>query len=138
MTSIKPAPRNFPRSIGAVLAGIAVVFVLSLGTDAILHATGAFPGWGKPMGDGLFAVATAYRIVFGIIGGFVTAALAPGKRMKHALIMGTVGLVFSILGAAATWNKGPEFGPKWYPLSLVITALPCAWLGARLRGETDA
>jgi hypothetical protein len=32
-----------------------------------------------------------------------------------------------------TWNSGPEFGPKWYPLALVVVALPCAWLGGRLR-----
>jgi hypothetical protein len=25
---------------------------------------------------------------------------------------------------------GPEFGPHWYPVSLIVTALPCAWLGA--------
>jgi hypothetical protein len=33
----------------------------------------------------------------------------------------------------ATWDKGPEFGPKWYPLLLIALALPQSWLGARLR-----
>ena len=35
-------------------------------------------------------------------------------------------------GMVVTWNAGPEFGPKWYPLSLVATALPCAWFGGWL------
>ena len=53
--------------------------------------------------------------------------------MKHALAGGIVGLVLSTAGAVSTWDKGPEFGPHWYPLALVATALPCAWAGGRLR-----
>lgn len=36
-------------------------------------------------------------------------------------------------------TQGPEFGPKWYPILLVITALPCVWAGGMLvsaRGKT--
>jgi hypothetical protein len=54
-------PRRILRSIGAVFAGFVVVVVLSLGTDAVLHATGVFPGWGEPMSDALFLLATAYE-----------------------------------------------------------------------------
>src|SRR6266704_1388268 len=50
-----------------------------------------------------------------------------------ALAGGVVGLVLSTLGAVATCDRGPEFGPHWYPLALVVTALPCAWAGGRLR-----
>jgi hypothetical protein len=53
--------------------------------------------------------------------------------MQHALVLGVVGLALSIAGAVGTWNAGPEFGPKWYPLALVAIALPCAWVGGRLR-----
>ena len=35
-------------------------------------------------------------------------------------------------GAVATWNAGPAFGPHWYPLALVVTALPCVWAGGLL------
>jgi len=45
----------------------------------------------------------------------------------------SIGLALSTLGAAATWNKGPAFGPHWYPLALVVLALPTAWLGGKLR-----
>jgi hypothetical protein len=54
--------------------------------------------------------------------------------MQHALALGVLGLVVSIAGTVATWNKGPEFGPKWYPLSLIAIAMPCAWVGGRLLG----
>ena len=125
--------KNPLKSIGAVFAGVLAVFVLSLGTDVVLHATGVFPGWGQPISDALFGLATAYRIPFGVAGGYVTARLAPEKPMKHALIYGFVGVLLSIAGTIATWNKGPEFGPHWYPLALLVTALPCAWLGGKLK-----
>jgi hypothetical protein len=74
-------------------------------------------------------LATLYRVVYAIFGSYLTARLAPQRPMKHALVGGLIGLVLASVGAAATWNKGPEFGPHWYPLALVVTALPCAWLG---------
>lgn len=40
------------------------------------------------------------------------------------LVLGAVGIVAALAGALATWNQGPEFGPKYYPILLVITALP--------------
>jgi hypothetical protein len=121
------------RSVGAVVGGIAVGVVLTLITDLVLHAMGVFPPWGQPVSDGPLVLATAYRIVFGIVGSYVTARLAPYRPMWHAMIGGFVGFVVSIAGAVETWNKGPAFGPHWYPLALVVSALPCAWVGGWLR-----
>ena len=126
-------PRNIFKSIGAVLAGLLVVFILSLGTDVVMHATGIYPPWFQPMAAALFVWATTYRIVYGVFGGYIAARLAPHSPMEHALVLGVVGLVLSTAGAAATWNAGPEFGPRWYPLALIATALPCAWVGGKLR-----
>jgi uncharacterized membrane protein len=54
---------------------------------------------------------------------------------------GVVGLVVCTVGAVVTWNRGSAFGPHWYPLALVATAVPCAWLGGQLRvmqlGQSD-
>src|SRR6266849_3303010 len=127
--------RNIPRSIGAILAGFVFVFILSLGTDQLLHMTGVFPPWGASMVgyDAALLLATAYRIIFGIAGSYVTARLAPGRPMQHALLGGLIGLALSIVGAAVTWNGGPAFGPHWYPLALVVTVLPTAWAGGKLR-----
>ena len=123
------------RRVGAVLAGLLFVIIITTATDALLHATGIFPPWGQPMADSLFLVALAYRIVYGIAGGYVTARLAPDKPVKHAIVLGVIGFVLSLAGAAATWNRGPEFGPKWYPLALMLIAIPTAWLGGKLVSE---
>lgn len=133
-------PRRTLRSIGAVLAGVLTVIVLSLGTDVVLHATGIYPPWFQPMADALWVLALAYRIVYGIAGGYIAARLAPNRSMAHALALGVVGLALSIAGVAANWNKGREYGPKWFSLALIATALPCAWIGGviRLRARAKA
>jgi hypothetical protein len=126
-------PRRIGRSLAALLAGFVMVVVLSVGMDEVLRAAGVFPPIGRPMPDSLFLLATAYRTVFGVIGSYTTAALALYRPMQHALFGGALGLVLSIVGAAVTWNSGPDFGPHWYPLSLTVLAMPQSWLGGRLR-----
>lgn len=130
--------RSLPRSIGAVFAGFLTVAVLSTVTDLCLHAAGVFPPEGQPMTASLWYLATFYRLVFAVAGGFVAAALAPSRPITHVLVLGSIGTVMALLGVIATWDKGPAFGPKWYPISLVVTALPCTWLGGRLRARPAA
>jgi hypothetical protein len=127
--------RHTLRSVGAVFLGLVAVVVLSNGTDAVLHATGIYPPLGQPMADSLFLFATAYRIVYGIAGSYIAARFAPNRPMAHALVLGVIGVVLSIVGAAVTWNAGPEFGPRWYPLTLIVITMPCAWLGGKLFSE---
>jgi hypothetical protein len=126
--------RRILRRIGAVFAGLLAVIVLSTATDIVLRATGVFPPWGQPMAGALFLLATAYRTIYGVAGSYITARLAPDRPMGHALAGGVVGLVLSTAGTVATWNKGPEFGPKWYPLALIAMAIPSAWAGGKLFG----
>lgn len=121
------------RSVGALFAGFVVVVVLSIGIDAALRASGVFPPQGQAMSDSLFLLATAYRTVIGILGSYITARLAPNRPMQHALVGGAIGLVLSIIGAVTTWNRGPAFGPHWYPLALIVLAMPTAWVGGKLR-----
>jgi hypothetical protein len=128
-----PRPRRMLRSIGAVLAGLVAIFIVSAGTDAVLHATGVFPPFGQPMSDALFALATAYRIVYGIATSYLVARLAPDRPMLHALVFGGIGVALSTAGAVATWGRGPEFGPRWYALAIIAIALPCALVGGALR-----
>ncbi len=124
--------KNTLKSIGAVLAGLLAGIVLSLGTDVVLHVIGVFPPWGQPVADAPLLLATAYRTLYGIAGSYIAARLAPNRPMGHALVLGAIGLAVSIVGAAVTWNKGPAFGPHWYPLALVVLAMPQAWAGGRL------
>ena len=132
----EPQPsRHIGRSVGAVLAGMLVGIILTIGTDVVLHAIGVFPPWGQSMVgfDGALFLATVYRTVYGVAASYIIARLAPDRPMLHALVGGVAGLAVSILGAVATWNKGPAFGPHWYPLSLIVLALPQAWVGGKLR-----
>lgn len=121
------------RSIGAVVAGLIAIIITHTGTDAVLHATGVFPPVFTRMSDGLFGLALAYRVAFSIFGCYLTARLAPNRPMFHSLMLGAVGTILSIAGAAAAWNKVPELGPKWYLVALVFTAIPCALIGGWLR-----
>jgi hypothetical protein len=135
MMSETHPPRRIGRSIGALLAGMLVGIILTIGTDMVLHASGVFPPWGQSMVgfDGALLLATIYRTVYGVAASYIIARLAPDRPMQHALVGGVVGLVVSILGAAVTWNNGPAFGPHWYPLALVVLAMPQAWVGGKLR-----
>ena len=128
-------PRRIGRSINAVLAGMLVGIVLTIGTDIVLHAIGVFPPWGQSMVgfDGALLLATVYRTVYGVAASYIIARLAPDRPMQHALVGGVVGLAVSIVGAAVTWNQGPAFGPHWYPLALVVLAMPQSWAGGKLR-----
>jgi hypothetical protein len=131
MTETKK-PRRTLRSIGAVLAGLLFVIVISTVTDLLLHTTGIFPPLGQAMADSLFLVALAYRTIYSIAGGYITARLAPDRPVTHALILGIIGCVLGLAGTIATWNRGPEFGPKWYPIALIVIAIPTTWMGAKL------
>jgi len=117
------------KSIGAVLAGFVTVFVLSIATDFVLESLGIFP----PLGTGLFItwmllLALVYRCVFTVIGGFVTAKLAPKNPMRHAIVLGAIGIVAGIIGTIVGW----DLSAHWYPIALIITALPCTLLGGKL------
>jgi MFS family permease len=120
------------KSILAVLAGFILVAVLSTVTDLILEKVGVFP---DPK-NGLFitwmlGLALVYRCLYTIAGGYLAAALAPEKPMKHGIILGLIGTAMACIGVVVGW----DLSQHWYPISLVVTALPCTWLGAKLRSK---
>jgi peptidoglycan/LPS O-acetylase OafA/YrhL len=121
------------RTAVALISGFMVGLILSLGTDQILHVLKVYPPWGQTMSDGLFALASAYRIVFTILGAYVAARLAPDRPMWHAMVLGVIGFVISLIGAAVTWNAQPPVGPHWYALAVAAISLVCAWIGGKLR-----
>lgn len=129
--STPPVPaRSIGRSILAVLAGIVVGIVFSTGTDLGLHAIGLAPSVKERWPNHLLVLATLYRSIYGVLGSYVIARLAPRWPMGHSLVAGALGLVLSSLGAAAAWSTTP--GQHWYPVVLALTALPTAWMGAKL------
>ena len=122
--------RRIGRSILALLAGILVGIVFSMGTDFGLHAIGLAPSLKERWPNHLLVLATLYRSIYGILGSYVIARLAPNRPMGHSLLAGALGLVLSSLGAAAAWST--TVGQHWYPVVLALTSLPTAWIGAKL------
>lgn len=118
------------KSIWAVVAGVLFIIVVTSLVDIALHAAGVFPPWNQPIDDNLALLATSYRIVIGVAGAWLTAKLAPHKPMKHAMILGFVGVALGLVGLLATWNAG--LGPRWYPIALVLLAIPQCWAGGRI------
>lgn len=127
----EPRPPRLLPGFGAVAAGFVATAALSIGTDAVLHAAGVFPGLGERMSDPLFVLAAAYRAAYTVAGGWITARLAPSRPMRHALVLGVIGLLVGTVGLVATWGRG--LGPAWYPIAVVAMALPCVWAGAAIR-----
>lgn len=122
------------RSVLAIVAGFVVTAVGSTATDAIMHATGIFPGSPRDMSAPLFVLATAYRAVFTVAGGFVTARAAPDRPMRHAWILAGIGLVAGVAGVVFYFLGGKsQLGPAWYPVSIAVEAIPCVWFGGRLQ-----
>ena len=78
--------------------------------------------------NGHYALALGYRTIINVFGCWLAARLAPNHPMRHALILGGIGFALATLGAVVMWS----IGSHWYPIALVIEALPCAWLGGRL------
>jgi hypothetical protein len=91
-----------------------------------------YPRWGEPMYDpGLDLLALSYRIVYTIMGGYITATLAPHSPMRHVLVVGILGFVTGSAGAIAAIRMA-DLGPNWYPIALAVAGFPCVWLGGVL------
>ena len=114
--------RTWPRSLAALFYGFIAVVVLSLATDELFHLLKVYPPWDQPMPDpGQNALALSYRIVYGILGSYITARFAPNRPMGHALLSGVIGTIIATLGIIATLPL--HLGPAWYPIAVAATAL---------------
>lgn len=126
------------RSTAAVLIGFFAVVTLSLGTDQVMHSLGVYPPWGEVMqGTGLYLLALSYRIAYTIVGGYLTARFAPHSPVRHAVILGIIGLAVGTIGAILIINAG-NLGPSWYPIAVALTGLPCSWLGGVIYASRQA
>jgi len=124
-------PRRLGRSLVAVVAGFAAVVALSTATDAVLHAAKVYPPTEQGLHDPLLALlAVAYRSVFTLLGGWIAARLAPHAPLRHAGVLGLLGLIAGTAGVIATWNL--DLGPRWYPIALALSGPILCWLGGLL------
>jgi len=123
------------RSIAAVLTGFLAVAGLSLATDEVFHLLDVYPPWGLTMTDPrLFALALSYRILYTVLGGWITARLAPRAPMRHVTVLAIIGLIGGAAGVAVAIGRS-DLGPLWYPVAILLTAYPCTWLGGMLRAR---
>lgn len=124
--------KNIFRSIGAIILGIVVGAVLSVGTDAILERTGIFPTLAEQQAMGsptwLLLWAILYRTLYTLLGCYIAARLAPSHPMRHAMILGVLGFIANIAGGITMWNLGQH----WYPLGLAILSVAAGYVGGNL------
>jgi hypothetical protein len=123
------------RGAVAVLVGIAVfslaLLAMNSGGAAIL---GAEPEW--------INRSTATQVVWAlgnvaamIAGGYVGAWIAPEARVAHAVIVGTIQTGFTL---AAFLTLRDEATPTWLWVAGLVSSVPAAWFGGRLRERVSA
>jgi hypothetical protein len=120
------------RSILAIVVGFILTGALNVGT------TPSFPAWRRswcrrraPPNNNVagLLVICAYVALFGILGCYVTARLAPSRPLLHALIMGGLALAMSIPMTILAWNDAPA----WFNVYNLLAVMPYAWIGGTLR-----
>lgn len=126
-------PRRLVRSALAVLGGLVAIVALSMLADEVAYALGVFERGKVTYETEPYVIATAYRAVIGVAGCWLAARLAPSHPMRHALIVGGIGVVMTTAGVAAAFSM--DLGPVWYPIALLVVTMPCAWLGGVLNGR---
>lgn len=117
------------RSIVAVVTGFLLIGALSFGATALLKV--AMPGAlaARTESVPVLLLVMAYVAVFAVAGCYLTALMAPRNPMKHALVLGALGLIFNIIGTIDRW----ETMPAWFHITSLLLVMPYAWLGGRLR-----
>ena len=127
--STSTPPRHLLRSIGALLLGLVVVVALSLAADQLARMLGLLSALDEPAQESSALVLPfAYRSVIVVLGSYIVARFAPYAPMGHALVSGAIGLVLSIAGAVLQWDRGSH----WYPIAIVLTAVPYSWVGGAI------
>ncbi len=100
------------RSAVAVMAGFAATVVLSAAIDALVRAAapGAFGADGRSPGAAMMAFAVAYTLACAAVGGYLAALIARRAEVMHALALGTLGalatLVIIVLSPEAQRTPG--------------------------------
>jgi hypothetical protein len=119
------------RSVGAVVLGFVVIALLAIGADLVMLSVlpDAFDASGGTDNPAILLLVQLYVGVFAVTGCWLAARLAPHSPMRHALVLGLLGLIFNIAGTVARWDHAPA----WAHLLGLVLVMPYAWAGGRLR-----
>lgn len=113
------------------MAGFIFIGALSTGSDLVMMRVfpEAFTPDGASFDRTVLVIMTLYVAVFAIAGCYLTARLAPSHPMRHALILGALGLVLKIGASTAMWDTAPA----WFHILGLVLVMPYAWIGGWLR-----
>jgi hypothetical protein len=118
------------KSVLAVIAGIATFSIALLVMMAAGNALlGAEPEWIN-RSTATQTAWLAWNVVAMIGGGYVAAWIAPRAKISHAVVTGLIQALFT-LGAFLMVTS--DATPAWLWIGGIVTTVPAAWFGARLR-----
>lgn len=121
------------RSLLAIVTGFVLIGLLSFGTDVALKSAipSLYEADGSTSSMPLLLLTIGYVGLYATAGCYLAARMAPSRPMRHALILGVLGLVFNIAGTVAMWNTAPA----WYHIVSLLLVMVWAWLGGRMREQ---
>ena len=91
--------------------------------------TKVYPPYGQPMYEtNLLLIAISYRILFSLLGGYLTAMWAKERAKKAVWILASIGSVLWLIGGIVMW----EYGPAWYSLGGALTGIPITLVGGKI------
>jgi hypothetical protein len=127
-------PRNSRRADRtAALATLILAVAISPSTDVLLHATTAFAASPQYSSDSSTTQATAYHIVYGVLGHAILTQLAPARFAQHTVLSSNLATAFHIVAAAA--RTACPTALHCCRLASVVTAIPRCWLAAKLHAS---
>ena len=121
------------RSVLAVMAGFVATVVLSVGCDALVRAAapGAFGADGRTASPAMMAFGVFYTLLAATAGGFVTARIANRGEVLHALVLGTLGAISTLIIILAA--PAPERTAGMFVSAMLV--IPATVLGGWLRAR---
>lgn len=119
------------QSILAIVIGFVAIGLCAFGADYVLRSAmpAIFTTSGRVESVPWLLFIQLYVFVFAVAGCWLAARLAPSRPMRHALILGVLGLLFNVAGTIAMWNTAPA----WYHVVALALVMPAAWLGGTIR-----
>ena len=123
------------RSLLAVVVGCAAWAAARMATFAAVAAwcPDALPQPGEDVfpGTGSLLAMLGSDVLFMIVAGYVTAAVARRAHVGHAAALGAAIVVFGLAVMMVGWRGEP----LWYQVTLVAIAVPAAVTGGSLRSQ---
>lgn len=125
--------KSFLRSAGAVIAGFATWTVLWLASNAGAAAAmpDAYDDKGLTTHSGILLFFLVASVVYSILAGWVTGAVAKGREIAHTVALGVIQTIVGVGVQMAYWDAMP----LWYHIPFLALLLPGNVLGGWIRAS---